>query len=295
MSKKLISLRTLFFILPMIWRHKGVSLIVLLLGGGWYAMERHVRQNYVYAGVPQEQALSYQTFTRVFRSDGFLLGYSEWRANPLWVSYHLTPIGKKTHLKRPSRFQVDNRSLRRVAHDDYLRSGYDRGHMAPNYAISNLYGRSAQHDTFVMTNITPQRPKLNQKLWQRLEEVEADYFAPWFKDVWVLTGPIFDQDVQRLKSGVEIPDAFYKIYAVPPTRAGGKPKILAFVMPQTVKGYEPLDKFVTSVDDIEQRTGLDFFPELDDKLEAQVEKSKSIYGWRLGEVRSLKGRFSKKR
>jgi len=93
---------------------------------------------------------------RVFRNEGFMVGYSEWRGNPLWVTYHLRPISKMKKLKRPSRFKTDWRSFRRVSHNDYLKSGYDRGHMAPNYAISNVYGREGQLDTFVMSNITPQ-------------------------------------------------------------------------------------------------------------------------------------------
>jgi len=281
----------IFTLIKPILGNKYGILLLCVIGLGLYANEYMQRDHYAYAGVPQEQHLSLQTFTRIFRNDGFMLGYSEWRKDPLWVTYHLTPITKKKHFKRPSRFSSDIRSLMRVNHDDYLKSGYDRGHMAPNYAISNLYGKSGQRDTFLMTNITPQRPHLNQKLWQRLEDVEANKFARWFQDVWVITGPVFDEHITTLKSGVEIPDAFFKIYIVPPKHANGTPRVLAFLMPQKVRGNEPLSRFVTTIDNIEQRTGFNFMPQWDATLEHKLESNIHTRGWRLKEVSNLPSRY----
>jgi len=265
---------------------------VIILGGIVYGVYDYTqRDHYSYEGVPKAQSFSLNTWTRVFRNEGFMVGYSEWRGNPLWVTYHLHPIDKKKKLKRPSRFKTDWRSFRRVSHNDYLKSGYDRGHMAPNYAISNVYGREGQLDTFVMTNITPQRPHLNQKLWQRLEDVEANKFAIWFKDMWVITGPIFDDNITKLRSGVEIPDAFYKIYIVPAKKKGGMPMTLSFIMPQKVKGNESLAKYISSIDEIEKRTGFDFLSQLPDNIENKVESSTSSKGWHLQQVAKLPSRY----
>jgi len=62
--------------------------------------------------------------------------------------------------------------------------------MAPNYAISTLYGKSSQLDSFLMTNITPQKPNLNRKIWQRLEEIEIKYFTKLSDEIYVYTGTI---------------------------------------------------------------------------------------------------------
>ncbi|MFT5063437.1 MAG: endonuclease G [Gammaproteobacteria bacterium] len=98
-----------------------------------------------------------------------MVGYSEIRKKALWVVYKLDTKASKKSGKRPSGFKIDGRSSARVSHDDYTGSGYDPGHMALNHAIAINYGRSDQVATFAMTNITPQKDKLNQKLWQRLE------------------------------------------------------------------------------------------------------------------------------
>ncbi|MGR9046679.1 MAG: DNA/RNA non-specific endonuclease [Gammaproteobacteria bacterium] len=271
-----------------------ILITATMLGGCWYTYEQRIaRPAMVYQGVPEIQNWKRpQQWFRVFRNSGFMLGYSDLRGNPLWVVYKIRPIAPDAPFyRRPGRFVRDWRTLNPVGHDDFRRSGYDRGHLAPNYAISRLYGRQAQHDTFLMSNISPQKSKLNQKLWQRLEQVEIDYFTRLGREVWVVTGPVFEGSSQRLKTAwnVEIPDAFYKIYAVP--NASGTPRLLAFLIPQNVKGSEPLTRFVTSVDAIEHLTGLDFFPELEDALENRLEATADPAPWKLHKVARLPARY----
>ena len=245
----------------------------------------------VYGGLPKARPFTLRSWTRILENRGFTVGYSELRRNPLWVVYHVRPIQRRKSYRRPKDFQVDSRTLVRVSQRDYLNSGYQRGHLAPSWLIAQLHGREAQRQTFLMSNITPQKPRLNQKLWQRLEEVEADHFARWFNGVWVITGPVFDDHIQHLRSGVEVPDAFYRIY-LDEADASGRPKALAFLVPQTVRGDEPLGRFKTTVDDIETRTGLDFLPALEDGLEASLEASLADdRDWRLSEVCCLPPRY----
>jgi len=265
-------------------KHPVLLLIVFGLGLGGYGYEVKIaRPALLYQGAPQARdANNIDTWFRIFRNHGFILGYSDLRGNPLWVEYALIPEANAPSLKRPNRFETDWRGINRVSHDSYQKSGYDRGHMAPNYAISHLYGGAGQADSFLMTNVTPQKPKFNQQLWQHLEETEIKQFAKNFGKVWVVTGPVFSGTVERLSSDwtVEIPDAFYKIYIT--EAAPGKPSVaLAFLVPQTVNGKEPLVQFVTSIDNIEAQTGLDFFAQLDDRTEAALEAAIEPQPWNL--------------
>jgi len=276
-------------------KHPVVLLIIFVLGLGGYAYEvRVARPTLLYQGAPQAvSAKNSDTWFRILRNEGFILGYSDLRGNPLWVMYALTDTETNAPpLKRPSRFETDWRSLNRLSHDSYQKSGYDRGHMAPNYAISRLYGRAGQMDSFLMTNITPQKPNLNQKLWQRLEDAEIKHFAKLFGKVWVITGPVFSGSVKRLPSDwkVQIPDKFYKIYLT--EAAPGKPhRALAFLMPQNVSGKEPLTQFVTSIDNIEALTGLDFFSGLDDRTEAALEAAIMPQPWNLQAISKQPNRY----
>ncbi len=236
-----------------------------------------------YAGLPRASALRPWPWAthwfHVIDPPGFVLGYSERWRNPLWVAYRLDdprdgPLGR-----RPDGFEVDHRTLVRVDHADYSGSGYNRGHMAPNYAMARFHGRPAQLASFRMSNIVPQRSALNQKLWQRLEEIETDVYAAPPGPLWVVTGPLFGASPDRLSSGVAVPEAFYRIWL----REGrdGRPEALAFMVPMQVTGYEPLDRFLVTVDAVEAASGLDFFHQLPDGVEDALEASLAPREWRF--------------
>ncbi|KFL34805.1 MULTISPECIES: DNA/RNA non-specific endonuclease [unclassified Sulfurospirillum] len=254
-------------------------LVALLLGGLSYSYEVFIaRDTMSFQGIPI--ATQNSSYTRIFRNSAYMVGYSDLKGNPLWVVYKLTPADENApHLKRPDGFHADWRNVGLITSSDYTNSGYDRGHMAPNHAIALLYGKEAQYETFLMTNITPQKPSLNQKLWQQLEAMELDTFAPKFKTLWVYTGPLFDQKVTRLKSSycVEIPDAFYKIYVG--IKESGEIKSLALIVPQNAKANDRLEKYVVSIDEVERRSGFDFLHELDDTLENTLEKKIELKSW----------------
>jgi endonuclease G len=225
----------------------------------------------VYGGKPESGKISLTVLNNI----GYYSGYSEEKRNPLWVAYKIDASSKNYNLKRPRGFKTDVRTFSRIDPDDYKSSGYDRGHMAPNSAISSQYGRQAQLETFLMTNICPQSPDLNRKIWQKLEKLETEY-AQNFETVWVITGPVFDEHIQQLKNGIEIPDAFFKILF---DEQQGNLRTLAFLIPQTVTGKEPIEKFITSIDEIERLSGLDFLAPLSDKNEDQLEAAVANSLW----------------
>jgi len=270
------------------------ALVLALLGStAWYFLEQNSRNSFIYGGMPERMESGWRHWYRVLRNDGFMVGYSDLRMNPLWATYwlqELTAEQKRQSYKRPGQFSEDWRTIWRVSHQDYTRSGYDRGHLAPNYAISRLYGKRAQTETFLMTNIVPQKPNLNRKVWQRLEEAAVDHFTGRFARIAVITGPVFDEETERLDSWVEVPDAFYKIF-VGLNRKGEPESMLAFLMPQDVRGSEPLTKFVVSVDQVEEVTGLNFFSRLPEELEVRLEAMKDGRPWRLSQVARIPSRY----
>lgn len=277
------------------WRRQvrrfGITLLFVVVGSGlWYTQERDYRDRLSWMGVPSWETPSPLTLHRVLRNEGFLVGWSDVRVNPLWVSYLLHAVEEPRAGSRPD-FRRDWRTLWPIATDSYFGSGYDRGHLAPNYAIAVVHGREAQRDTFYMSNMSPQRPDLNRRLWQRLEEVVIDHFVPRFGVVQVLTGPVFPErfldNVFNRAGLVEIPEAFYKIIVVP----AESPRALAFIMPQEVGGNEPLDDYLVSIDEVEARTGLNFFPRLSEEAAAALEGEVVTEGWGLDEVARLPGRF----
>lgn len=219
-------------------------------------------------------------------NSGFVVGYSELYANPLWVSYRLTAPAFPKPASRPREFSIDPRSFRAIDENAFRGSGYQRGHLAPSYAMYRVHGPGAQRESFLMTNISPQLPALNQKLWQRLEEVVMDHLLPAKGQLCVITGPLFQRQPRMLASGVAVPEAFYKILV----SSAAEPEVLAFVVPQKVEGDEPLDRYLTTVDEIERRSGIDFLPAMEDAGEAALE-SRLGHDWGLNQVARLPARF----
>ncbi|MGP5309295.1 DNA/RNA non-specific endonuclease [Vreelandella alkaliphila] len=279
------------------WRRQGkrlgIAVLFVIVGTGlWEFQERQHQDDYTWMGVPTWDEFQLTTFHRVLRNDGFLAGWSDVRVNPLWVSYQVEAVSDDTRIGPRPNFKADWRTLWPIGTDSYSGSGYDRGHLAPNYAIAAVHGRNAQVDTFLMSNMTPQRPNLNRQLWQRLEESVMDHFAPRFDRLQVITGPIFPErymdNVFNRVGFVEVPEAFYKIIVVPNEEAQ---LALAFIMPQDVRGNESLADYLVTIDEIESRTGLNFFPDLAAEREAVLEGQLRTQGWALEEVARRPGRF----
>ncbi|WP_051234293.1 DNA/RNA non-specific endonuclease [Halomonas halocynthiae] len=271
-------------------RRGAVALVFVVVGAGlWSYGERGIYDRMSWQGVP-ERGGSWLALHRVMRNEGYLVGWSDVRVSPLWASYELMPVRYPDIASRPS-FKQDWRTLWPVATSSYRHSGYDRRHLAPNYAIAAVHGSAAQQDTFLMSNMVPQKPNLNRQLWQRLEEVVMDHFVPRFGRLQVIAGPIYEKDI--IVGGLnrvgwsEVPIGFFKILIVP----GEVPRALAFAMPQDVAGNESLSDYLVSIDDVESLTGLNFMPQLDAASESALEAGIHTAGWGLEEVADRPGRF----
>jgi len=197
----------------------------------------------------------------------YLVGYSDEYACPLWVAYKLTKA--KEEWPRPEMgFLTDTRTESKVTESDYDGSGYDRGHMAPSKGMGASHGDNAQLQTFMMSNVVPQKPDLNRKVWRRLEEKALEW-ADEKEELWVVTGPVFVPSVTNLFNGIRVPDGCYKIFV--DMEYGGL-DARAFLIPQNPRNDATLGLYLVSIDEIERQTGLDFFSELPDWLEDRIER-----------------------
>jgi endonuclease G len=231
----------------------------------------------VYGGVPQLDEHASAGVVRVLKNRGYVAGYSDALGNPLWVAYHVRDLANvPTPPRRPEKFEVDRRTAARVAPEDYASSGYDRGHMAPNYAIATHFGAEAQRETFLMSNITPQRHALNAGLWADLEMKIATSYPARYGEVWVFAGPVFGAKPSHLRGGVCVPEAFFMIVV---DENEGRLRTLAFLVPQDAPASADAERYLTTIEEIQRRTGLDFLRELDDASERDVENQKARRVW----------------
>jgi len=88
-------------------------------------------------------------------------------------------------------------------HRDYTRSGYDRGHMAPNGDFNDSYEHAVM--TFFIANIWPQTPLVNRVEWLKTEN-ETRKLAVQYLMVKVII--IVDEFTGRKVGDIQIPSVF---------------------------------------------------------------------------------------
>jgi len=181
----------------------------------------------------------------------------------LWASHDLTLKNISGTAKRTNRFKPDNDVDNPVQPTDYAGSGYDRGHLVP--AADMKLDAYAMSESFLMSNISPQVAEMNRGLWNSLELAMRKWVRQ-FGDAWVITAPVLSGTLTKLPSGVSIPKYFYKIIYIPEQEM-----MAAFLVPNVDTSGQKFWSYVTSVDEIEQNTGIDFFHELEDRLENKLE------------------------
>lgn len=231
----------------------------------------------IYGGEPQRAALRHDV--RTLYNDAYAVGYCDALANPVWAAYRVFDLKEaRRRAERPDSFEVDPRTAARVEPGDYTGSGYDRGHLVPNHAIGTRFGPRAQEQTFLMSNICPQRHRLNAGVWKELEMKVAENYTGRYGQIWVLAGPVFGAEdrLPRLRGKVPVPGAFYLIVVQP--HEGGV-RVLPFLVDQEAPENAQPERYLTSVAEIERRTGLNFFPQLEAQAQAKLEAAKPSGIW----------------
>lgn len=162
--------------------------------------------------------------------------------------------------------------------DDFKSAGLkmkmDRGHQAP---LAHFKGTRFASQANYLSNITPQKNELNQGVWKDLESKERELCIQ-FKTIYVMTGPLYEKTMPKLLNADEehtIPSGYWKIIIVPENEKETNFNVTAFIFEQDTPKIKnnSLLKFIVSIDEIEKRSGLDFFWMLEANQEKPLEKN----------------------
>ncbi len=209
---------------------------------------------------------------------GYSVGYDESLPSPRWSSYRVFPC-KEVHRERPSGFKPDPRTDAHVVTSEYVRSGYDRGHLSPNYAISVCYGEEAQKETFLLSNVVPQLHALNAGLWKDMEQRVVKRYVERYGTVWVQVGPVFTSPSAKQVGRIPVPTSFWMVISEYEEAAHGI-RAIAYLVPHEEKWRDAeLTRYVVSIRRIEQLTGLDFFPKLPKATQDRLESTAAPRAW----------------
>ena len=219
---------------------------------------------HVFAGYPSMDC-------KLLKRNGYVLCHDPETKVADWVSYNLRQeyLIKSADRSDDFRPDPDLPAGQRAELADYARSGYDRGHLAP--AGDMTRGTKCMSESFLLSNMAPQiGPGFNRGIWKSLEE-KVRSWAEARGDLYIITGPIYECGDKCKAIGlnrVQVPTHFYKIIL---SLQGSDIDAIAFILPNEKNSSDRLPEFITTIDEIEERTGLDFCRELKDDLEDQME------------------------
>ena len=218
---------------------------------------------------------------QIVQHSNYTLNYSEKHEQAEWVAYTLSSSDVYGSVGRTNDFRADPKVKTGSASlSDYKGSGYDRGHLAPAGDMKSTY--TAMSESFYMSNMSPQKEGFNRGIWKKLEGNVRNW-ASDNGEIYVVTGPILTGSYSFIGSNqVSIPNYYYKVildYKEPEIKGIG------FVLPHQ-KSSSSIQSFAVTIDEVERKTGIDFFHALPDDVEEQIESNLAIDKWSF---RSTKG------
>lgn len=207
---------------------------------------------------------------------GYTVNWNKATRCPNWVAWDLTKNHTHGDYKRYGMVFTEDESVPkpRATDDDYFRSGYDRGHMCPS--ADNQWSEKAQKESFLFTNICPQRNGLDAKDWNDLEKI-CRHWANKYGECWIVCGPIYKNQTHKTigKNKVQVPEEFFKVVL---TKKKGNYQALGFVY-ENKGGHHEMSTYVRPIDEIEALTGFDFYSALPDNVETRIEAEADLEDW----------------
>lgn len=216
--------------------------------------------------------------------EGFVVGYSNRYRIALFVSMQWTrelyeaskaaPGGGREYRPDPDLPP----EVRATPDFEFSSTKLERGHLA-RHLDNKAWGDDNAQMGNLVSNLAPMTSSLNGGSWARLENAHWSIVTNRAvgDTIWVICGAVIPKDTKLrfLRNGVVVPEAYYKIIA---WEKSGRLETRAYLFPQSAD-KEPPEQFLTTVDEIESLTGLDFFPKLPDGLEAKIESAQHSTMW----------------
>ena len=234
------------------------------------ASQVHHIDLHLWRGAPQN--LDENRPVQILVNHGYVVGFCPDRLQPVWSAYRVAHADDDVDYDRPLSYYDDMRL------DDEYRIGrktfgkidgiqLNVGHMSPNEVINRQFGRLAQMETFLMSNMSPQYASLNSGVWLKLETAIREIRDEPGKDhVWAIVGPVFGNEPASINRGqgksLPIPDAYFCVIVDPqsyPFDTLSRVHLDCFIIPQDASRDSNPDEYRTTQADVEKATNLKFF------------------------------------
>lgn len=235
-------------------------------------------------GNPSRAAsLTDSTTNYLLRKQYYALSYDRNRGTPNWVSWHLfnADLGSTS---RQDDFRTDNTlpaGWYQVPANAFSGSGFDRGHHCPSG--DRTISVEANSSTFLMTNMLPQAPVMNQGTWAIMED-SLRRLVNQGNEIYIImgsygTGGTGNNGFAATVNGgnVTVPAIVWKVALVIPngnndsSRVDTNARLIAVSIANSNTSTGSWKNYRTSVDAIEAATGYDLLDRLAVSLQSIIE------------------------
>ena len=189
--------------------------------------------------------------------EAYLVAYDPPAKIPIYVAYTLLPQNALGCWPRTNAFVADQSIQGGATPQDYVGTGYDKGHAVPDGDLS--WSEIVEYESFLMTNMYPQHGSLNRGIWKLLETSVRGWAVQQNNAFTIYVGAFYGPGNEKIGKGVVVPHGYYKIVINNNTGA-----VAGWAFPHT-KPYgnlgNDLTKFRMSIAQIQQQAGVNFtFP-----------------------------------
>ena len=221
----------------------------------------------------------------LLEKEEYTMSYSKDKGTANWVAWHLDEAWLGS-APRQNTFRADNTlpsGWYQVNQSDYSLSGFDRGHMCPS--ADRTLSEDDNSNTFFMTNMIPQAPRNNQTGWANLESYCRSMLAGGY-EIYIISGGYgiggdgSNGFASYIANGnVQVPSNTWKVIMImgdgddDVNRVTTNTRVIAIDMPNSQSVSTDWTQYKTTVDDIEMKTGYDFFSLVPDNIENVIEAS----------------------
>ncbi len=243
------------------------GLLALSMGGGCKKKE---------TPRPDKPELPEAGHNEIISHKAYTLSYSEKYEQAEWVAYSLTSEqAASKEYDRTNDFREDPQvSTGSATKADYSGSGFDRGHLMP--AGDCRWDADAMSESFYMSNMSPQNPQFNRQRWRYLE-MQVRRWAQDYGGLYVVTAGVLEDDLPVIGyNEVAVPKFYYKVITDMDFTKG-----IAFLMPNKNLNNSRIQDYFTTIDEVEMRTGINFFPWLSAEDEMKIESTTDTSLWKF--------------
>lgn len=219
----------------------------------------------------------------------YMIEWDKEKRSQRWTCFQMNNTNSVSNWKRKNwestpwggdPFQVDPDlpANCRTELSQYSGSGYSRGHICAS--ADRLMSKEANEQTFYLSNIMPQRSSFNVGVWEDMEIFLRDTWNRRdFRDVLYIVkgGTIRDGQIKERKNGLVVPQFFYM--AVVCERSGNYKGIAFWANHDNPSAT--IKSCIITIDELEEKTGIDFFCNLPDAIENEVEARTVLSDWGL--------------